>query len=459
MLYTKKIKIVSFVIALLFLIAIVFTASRSGLIIINESDYNSVTDVKTTIAIDKKSYETVMGDILDRNYTSVMENTVVMSDGPGEYHKSYSHLLGRIDMNYNGLLNKNYEELTNKNADDIVKDKGYSISLTLNDTLQKFCYENTEGKRCSVVVMDRNSGELLALTSTYKQDFDMGTPVLDEEKLEQYNKSSEPVWLPEYLNAYPPGSTLKIFSSCVACENEMEGYTIDDVGYFECSNGTRLYNNGQVAFGNGLDLPTAFTVSSNSYFASLFKELGVSKLRDASVKFMMNDQIKTDFGLIDGTFAFGNYTDMDIASLGFGQGQSLMSSVSIAMMTQGALEGQIYRPHVIKNICYKDKDGIIVEKKATKEDVIASKVVSKQTSETVRTLMNNNARSSEYDLPDFVLGAKTGTADLPDGGNRAVIVGFDERYIVVISQIEDNLYGISNRSLLVDIFDKINTIM
>lgn len=459
MLYTKKIKIVSFVIAFLFLVAIVFTASRSGLIIINEDNYNSVTDVKTTIAVDKKSYETVMGDILDRNYTTIMQNTVVMSDGPGEYHKSYSHLLGRIDMNYNGVLTRNYSDLTNKKADDIIEDKGYSISLTLNDSLQKFCYDNTEGKRCSVVVMDRDSGELLALTSTYKQDFDMGKTILGEGELKQYNTSSEPVWLPEYLNAYSPGSTMKIFSACVACENQLGDFTIDDVGYYECSDGTKLYNDSQVSFGNGLDLPTAFTVSSNSYFASLFKKLGVSKLRDASVKFMMNDQIKTDFGLVDGTFSFGNYTDLDIASLGYGQGESLMSSVSIAMMTQGALEGKIYRPHVIKSICYKDQDGFIVDKETTKEDVISSKVVSKKTSEIINELMKNNARSANYDLPDFVLGAKTGTADLPDGSNRAIIVGFDEEYIVVISRIEDNLYGRENRSLLIDIFDKINSVM
>lgn len=456
--YKTKMKITSIILVLCFLTLIGATLSRVGVVAMNEKDYYNSRDAFGRISENKAYYEQILGDVYDTKGKPILVNDTVIDSSCLNYHKSYSHLLGNIHLVDNGLLNRNFKVLTDKKAHDIVDNKGYSLSLTLNDDLQKFTYSLTQGKRASIVVIKRHSGEILALTSTYEEDFDLSGE-LNEDKLSQYNSASESIWLPEYLNSYPPGSCQKVFSSAVAYETGMENYTINDTGSISYD-GAKISNSGGAVYGNNLNISDAFCVSSNTYFASLFNNTETGVIRKLSSDLLLNSSIETDFGTIKNYFSFNEYTDFEIGLMGIGQKNEL-SCVGMAFMVQGCIDNEIYRPHVIKNTCITDKNGYNVVIDSTQEEILASGMLSDNTCSNIRLLMETAAKSDAYLLSDNILGAKSGTAEIIIDGvytDRASLVSYNENYIAVVSKIESGSFGISNKDVMEKIFKKLSDI-
>lgn len=455
--YVAKLKAVSILFTLLFFAGIACLISRLGILPMNSADAKTYEYNKNRINDDKVSYETIMGDVYDVNEEEIFSNNELIYKSKSEYNQAYSYLLGNISLEYEGVLNNSWDTLTDTGANDIVENKGYSIQLTIDDSLQKLCYSLTEGTRCSVVVLKRNSGNLVALTGTYKEGINLGTASLDSKLLEKYNSSDEPVWLPEYLNSYAPGSVYKIFMSALAYETETDDFTINDIGYVNY--GERIISNfNGASYGNGLNLQTAFINSSNTYFSELAQRIPISTQRIYMNRFLFNSEIDTDVGKISSSVDFGGYSDYEIAQLGFGQGNNKISSICLAMMAEGVLDGKIYKPHVIKGICHRNEDGKLVNDRVTKEEILSDNTVSAETSQNVSELMYKTARS--YDLSETIIGAKTGTAEIgeSDGSDRGTMICFDENYIVVVSKLESGTFGIDNKEIVEKIFDRLEEI-
>lgn len=455
--YSNKLKIVSILITVCFMFLIGAALSRGGVVAMNHDSYVAKTKTTKKLNDDKVQYKTVLGNVYDAKGAPILESSETIDKSKYEYNKSYSHLLGSVSLSNDAYLSNNWETLTDTSAPDAVDNKGYSVMLTINNDLQQFAYEQTEGTRASVVVLKRHSGELVAMTSTYQQDFDLGSDITDEE-IAAYNNCGESVWVPEYLNSYPPGSCQKIFSSAVAYETGNGDYTIDDTGEISYG-GDKICNFEKKAYGSGLDMEKAFSVSANTYFASLFNKTDVGDIRRLSDALKLNDSIETDFGKINNNFSFGGYSDFDVGLLAIGQKNEL-SSVGMAMMTQGVIDNEIYQPHVTKATCYSDKNGELKTKETTKENLLTSGILKDGTSEQVRQLMENTAHSDGYGLSDNILGAKTGTAEIEIDGtytDRASMVAYDEDYIVVVSKIESSM-GISNKDLVEKIFKKLDDV-
>lgn len=456
--YKSKMKRICILLTLCFLILIGSTLSRVGIMAMNENDYQQSREAFSRIKENKSYYQQILGNVYDTVGNPILISDTVIDESVLNYNKSYSHLLGNIHLDDNGLLNCNYQTLTDQNSHDAVNHKGYSLSLTLNDDLQRFAYSLTEGKRASIVVLRRHSGEILALTSTYVEDFDLSGE-LTTDRLSHYNSAEEPIWMPEYLNTYAPGSCQKIFSSAVAYESGMGGFTIDDIGEVKYGNAI-ISNSGGAIYGKDLGITDAFCVSSNTYFASIFNAMEIGKIRKASSALLLNGSIDTDFGIIHNSFSFGEYSDFEIGLLGIGQKNEL-SSVGLALMVQGCIDNEIYRPHVIKNTCITEKDGTIKVVSTTQEEILASGMFSDDTCSNVRLLMEHTAKSEGYMLSNNILGAKSGTAEITVDGidtDRASLVAYNEDYIVVVSVIEEDSFGISNKDIIEKIFKKLNDV-
>ncbi len=454
--YKNKIRFISATLTFCFIFLIGVTLSKIGLFPLSSTDYGESQGHIDVVEAENLTHERIPGDILDCKGRPVLINEDVVSKSVLNYHKSYSHLLGNIHLNDYKLLNRNYDILTSKKSPDAVENKGYSLSLCINDTVQKYAYSLTEDSRASVVVLRRNSGEILALTSTYKDDFDLSGKLTDE-RIAKYNSSSEPVWMSEYLNAYEPGSTQKIFTAAVGIEAGLKDYTVNDIGYIDYGDNKTIPNYAHQVFGEHLDMTDAFCHSSNTYFASLMNQVEIGKIRKAASSMLLNSSIDSDFGEIRNTFSFGDYSDYDIGWLGVGQ-KNTISSVGIAMTVHGLIENKIYRPHVIKNSCYTADDGSLKTVSSTKEEVLASNMFSDSTCSGIRNLMETAARSDGYLLNPIISGAKSGTAEIEIDGkktDRGVLVGYSDDYIVVVSKIEENCFGIHLKDTLEKVFIKL----
>lgn len=452
-------KTVAIILTLCFLCFSGLALSKTGILSLSKEDYVTSQGLEKKIEDDKFVYEAVLGNIYDTTGALILENTDPIHNSVLYYDKSYSHLLGNIHLVDNGLLNNNYETLSDISADDVNNEKGYSMSLTINDELQRFAYSLTEGERASIVVMKRHSGEILAMTSTYKQDFDLSGEDYSD-RLESYNSSLELIWNPEYLNSFNPGSSQKIFSAVVAYETGMQDFTINDKGIIKYGEDKEIPNYDEQVFGPDFDLPQAFRESGNVYFASLFNASDIASIRKLSSDMLLNRSISTDFGTIQNRFSFGDYSDYDIGLLGIGQKNEL-SPVGICLMVQASIDNEIYRPHVIKNTCYTDKKSeTLVVKDTVKEDLLTSDMISDDTCTNVQALMVDAAHLN-YMLSDNILGAKSGTAEIwidDVKTDRGVLTGYNEDYIVTVCRIQDDIFGIHNADIMEKVFNKLDDI-
>lgn len=455
--YKKKLTVVTALMTACFMILTGMTLSKIGITPMSHEDYEGSRENILKIKTDKAYYQKVMGDIYDTNGYPIFVTDTIIEKASIQYHPAYSNLLGNPHIADYGLISRYFDTLTDDSAEDTIKHKGYSMQLTLDDELQQYAYSMTEGTRASIVVLKRHSGELLAMTSTYTEPFALGCD-LDETTLEKYNNANEPIWRNEALHAYAPGSCQKIVTAAMGYETGLDDYTIDDIGYVEYD-GEKIYNNEEEEYGEGLDMETAFTVSSNTYFASLMNEIDKNSVHRLCLDLRLDYSFDTDFGSFTNYFSYGwrsgDSSRFSRGLLGIGQ-RSELSAVGMAMVTQTVIDNELYLPHIVKNTCYVDKNGYLQVADVTKEELIDSGMLKNDTSAKVRSLMETAAHSSGYQLSDDILGAKSGTADIDinnEKTNRASLVAYDDNYIVVVSKIEAGAYGISNKNIMENIFD------
>ena len=424
------------------------TAIRSGLLITSRSNSEQIERITEKLDNDRKLYDTVFGNITDRNSEMILANHQLIIDSDIDYDPCYTYLLGNPAFDV-GLLSSQYKTLTDKSYSN--DNKGLSLRLTIDDHLQKLAYRLSQDRRKSIAIMEKDSGKVLALAGAYNEPFSLCH--VTNEMLEQYSVAEQPVWSPEYMNNYHAGSVMKIFTAAVGCETGWGDFTVEDTG--------TVYFNGR-SISNAYDtrpktetMESAFVNSSNVYFSSLAVAIGADSLKTYIDRFLLNTDIRTDFGLlVNQSELKKRTTDFSIASFGYGQG-GRYSVVALCLMVQGALTGRIFRPHVLDGTFYYDTQGEEVTVSETEDEILSDNIVSPETGRKVESMMK--AAASANGLPEHT-GIKTGTAEIYDNGhnyNRAAMIGIYDKYIIAVSELsepESTLYGISQKNTMQQIF-------
>jgi penicillin-binding protein 2 len=123
----------------------------------------------------------------------------------------------------------------------------YAVYTTLDRDLQEIAQRSLEGFSGAVVVLERDTGAILAMASSPAFDpnlFNPLNPNWDAETFRMLNESNQPFVNRAVQGLYPPGSTFKIITMAAALESglfqpdtvydcphqwtEVPGYTLDD---------------------------------------------------------------------------------------------------------------------------------------------------------------------------------------------------------------------------------------
>lgn len=185
---------------------------------------------------------------------------------------------------------------------------GQDIFLEVDVQVQKIALQQLQGRRGAIVVMDSNTGGLLAMYSNPSYDANMfvrGISTRDYQRLLQ--DPNNPLINRATQGRYPPASTIKPHMTLLGLEQGLidTDTRIWDPGYYELPGVERRFRNWR-SWGHGwVDLKKAIQVSNNTYFYKLAHELGIDRISD----FM------TDLG-------FGQRTGIDI----YEENEALMPS-------------------------------------------------------------------------------------------------------------------------------------
>lgn len=338
----------------------------------------------------RASVASLRGWMLDR--TGRLENAIAsyeLDEKSGltrkyRFDSAFSHLLG-TERGTAGLERVLYggsiepmpsaiEVLTTiRRQEDFAQDS----RTTLHGELQRFVAERMAGKKGAVVVMDPQTGEILAMYSgpSYK----LSDARTQEGYLElEGDRRNKPLLNRATREYYVPGSTFKAFTMIAAFRANKQGAIFESTesGYF-ASRGARPIrdSNGGCAPPYGcapLDLSQAFAVSSNQYFARMAVELGAERLADTarllgigayqkpadamrSVLFPEiwnsdNDRLRSAMAVEKSAMVVGEkISRYDIALQGIGQGYAgQMTPLQVALIISaiGNMDGNLMKAKV-----------------------------------------------------------------------------------------------------------------
>lgn len=215
-------------------------------------------------------------------------------------------------------------------------DRGNDIKLTVDARLQQLAYDALGEYRGAVVVLDANTGAVLALVSKPAVD----PSVVEAQWSELSNRQDSPLLNRAAQGLYPPGSTIKAMMADAALDEKVTDLneTFNCTGKLQIGNEYIEESHGAVH--GKVNLKEALTHSCNFTFGTLAMRMGSSGLQDAFQRFGFADTFQ---GEIQETAShlpdFGKLEQGDIAQLGLGQSSLLVTPLRMAMLAQAFANG------------------------------------------------------------------------------------------------------------------------
>ena len=353
-----------------------------------------------------------------------------------------SHVLGStnvdgkgltgIELQYNDILSgkpgvriaelgRNSEELPYTITSFTPPVDGKDIVLTIDEKIQLFAEKaasialnDNKAKSVNVTVMNPENGEVIAMAS--KPDFNPNNPYDGAENFEGNTSMDklQKMWRNKVVNdTFECGSIFKIITSIAA----MEENAGDKGEKYNCSGSTVVLNRRIKCWKSGghgeQEFVDILKNSCNVGFIELSRSLGKEKLNEYIKKFGFGKKTGVDLpgeakGIIKAT---KDITEVDLATIGFGQTDTVNSIQFLSAFNAIANNGVWIKPHIMKEVTSLDEGGDRkVEKKFEAE---TREVVSKEKSEKLRgyleKVVSEGSGKRAY-IEGYEIAGKTGTA-------------------------------------------------
>lgn len=310
--------------------------------------------------------------------------------------------------------------------------RGRAITVSLDGRLQDFCHRLLEGASGAILVMDPNTGEILALASS--PSFDPNAfvnPNRSQEVRADLHGVTRPMFNRAIRSAVPPGS---IFKPAVAYE-ALKLHLIRPPTAFTCPGFFRL---GRALFrcwkeeGHGPQtVVEALGHSCNVFFYQTGHRLGGGRIQQAARLFGLGRATGIDLpreskGFVpDPSAARGagrpGWQEGDTISFAIGQGPLLVTPLQmLALVSTIAANGNKPQPHFLIGI---EGEGKRENPKSSRIPLdLEALAVVKEGMEQVVASATGTGRLAQ--LPGVRVAGKTGTAQTPRGLPHAWFLGF-----------------------------------
>ena len=335
----------------------------------------------------------------------------------------YSHVIGYCSQVYGkSLLEREFDsELLGKGDLDIFqgdKKRGFDLNLTIKNTVQKYAYNQMQGRRGALVALNPKTGAVLAMVSL--PDFDPDSESLEKNWGEIVENENSPLISRTIQGLYPPGSTYKAVTLAAAYENGMQGRIFEDIGKFEVGDVTVENYNGK-KYGE-ISLERAFTVSSNQIFCNIGFELGSEKVDEIAARFGVEKELEFDLDITKSRIEYKKMSDTDSALVSIGQGQLLVTPMHMAMICSAVANGgNMMKPYIVD---YITKNNTVLQSARKKS---LGNIISPECAEYIKTQMVEVVKSgtgTRAGVWGIDVAGKTGTAENESDKDHSWFIGF-----------------------------------
>ncbi len=343
--------------------------------------------------------------------SQVIGFTNIDSDGQTGIELMYNKYLAGENGHILTEKDRKGRPLTQNAAEYIAPVAGYDVVLTFDYVIQSFaqnaaekCMVETGSKSVQVLVMDVNTGELLA--SVVLPDFDLNNPPRSDIDLLNSLSRNKNV-----TDSYEPGSTFKVLTSAAALDSGTAtinthyycgGSILVDGDKIRC---WRSYNpHGSQSF------TQAVMNSCNPVFVQMAVRMGRTVFYDYLEAFGIGAKTGIDLsGEAAGQVIAEKYVkDLELARIGFGQSVAVTPLQLITAASAVVNGGRLYQPYVVKQLV--DEFGnVMLENSPTQVGTPISEAASFQMRQVLQQVVENGGGRNAY-VPGYSIGGKTGTA-------------------------------------------------
>ena len=335
---------------------------------------------------------------------------------------------------------------------------GARVELSIDARIQ-FLLENTlrRAGRAAGVVMDANTGEVLAMASVPDYDPNAFIPSISREKFIEY--SSNPRLSPftnRAIASFEPGSTMKVATAIAGAVQGIATRPFSCDGYVPFGNhkiGCWIYNKNGGRHGT-LRLPEAIQRSCNPYFNKMANTIGWKAMVDGCslVGFGKRTGIELpneDPGILPGSRLWRNarpgavMTPALTAMMSIGQGDMLATPLQLAAMTTTVANGgKYYQPRVVKNVTADDGTVLVPDLPKLEVDLLRHGVRESDLAlirEGMRKAVNEaGGTAGKVRMEEVVVAAKTGTAQTTDNGKKS-----NNSWMIAFAPFDEPKYAIA----------------
>jgi penicillin-binding protein len=285
---------------------------------------------------------------------------------------------------------------------------GENVKLTIDSAIQSKLYDQMKNDKGTAVVMNPNTGEILALVSTPSydpNDFILG---LSEEEWNAYNNEDTRPMYNRFKATYAPGSSIKPVIAALGLSSG--AFTADeDFGPSGTSWKKEGWNDYNITtlkqYSGAANVKNALVYSDNIYFAKAAIKIGGSTLADRLKSIGFGEEMPFEFGLSPSTFGKDlAFTDeIDVANSGFGQGKVEVNPIHMASIYSAFVNGGDMMTPYLES----DKSPSV-----WKEHVFTEEAVNTVRAAMVQVIENPDGTGHSFKIDGMSIAGKTGTAEI-----------------------------------------------
>lgn len=316
---------------------------------------------------------------------------------------------------------------------------GAEVQLAI-DGRKQYLLENVlrRAGRAAGVIMDVNTGEVLAIASVPDYDPNAFIPSIDPARWKAYseNKQLSPL-TNRAISEFAPGSTMKVPTAVSGALQGMANRSFSCDGYVAYGNhkvGCWIYNQSRGRHGS-LPLSKALQQSCNPYFNKLANAIGWKNMVEGCQMVGIGKRTGIELpgekpGILPGSRAWraanpsGVMTPVLTAFVSIGQGDTMATPLQLCAMTSCiANGGKYYQPRIVRKVTSEEGAPLIEDRPKLVVDLIEAGIKPADF-ELIRKgmLMAVNSpggTASKVKMPKIEVAAKTGTAQTIDNGKKS----------------------------------------
>jgi penicillin-binding protein 2 len=345
---------------------------------------------------------------------------------------------------------------------DTVAEHGSDIISGLDLDLQEYGEKLMQNKTGSIVAIEPESGEILALVSSPNYDPGLLVGRVRSENFARLQADTifKPLFNRAFMASYPPGSTFKPINGLIGLQEKV----IVPSTKFSCNQGYLFV--GCHIHSSPLDLEGGIMNSCNAYFCQTYRRIlenpaygsvaqAYEKWKSYLNEFGFGRKLGSEFvnelsGLIPSSSYFDRYYGkngwkaLTVISMAIGQGEIGTTPLQMANMTAAiANRGYYFTPHIVKSI---GDDHKIDPRFTVRHQISIDSVNFEEIIKGMAAAVNGGpgATATVAALDSIIVCGKTGTAQNPHGDDHSVFIAFapkDHPKIAIAVYVENSGFG------------------